>query len=216
MSLPPIYLTVEGVIGVGKTTLATLLQPTFDARLMLEQFEDNPFLAAFYDEPERYAFQTQVVFLLSRYRQQREITALAGRLPLITDYLFAKDRLFARLNLAGPSWETYVELHNALAEQIAMPDLVIYLRASVDTLMDRIAQRGRSYEQTMSRDYITRLSAAYDDYFARYEPDHLLVVETDELNVVERASDLEALRHALITRLRQMTFPLLLPTDSQL
>ena len=213
MSLPPVYLAVEGVIGVGKTTLAHLLQPTFDAKVMLEQFETNPFLPAFYKEPDRYAFQTQVAFLLSRYRQQREITAVAGRLPLVSDYLFAKDQLFAQLNLKDAEWSTYLALHEALAEQIAVPDLVVYLRASVDVLMARITQRGRAYEQDMSRDYITRLAAAYDRYFEAYEQDRVLVIDTDELNLVARAADLNAVRQVIIEQLRAMTFPLLLPTE---
>ncbi|MGH2544363.1 MAG: deoxynucleoside kinase, partial [Ardenticatenaceae bacterium] len=165
----PIYIAIEGVIGVGKTTLARLLQPVYEAELVLETFEENPFLASFYSDPERYAFQAQVVFLLSRYEQQRRVGALAGRAPLISDYLFAKDRLFARLNLHGDEWTTYLRLHEVLAERIVQPDLVVFLRASVATLMARIVERGRSYERSMSRDYIARLAAAYDAFFARYD-----------------------------------------------
>ncbi|HEX8682970.1 MAG TPA: deoxynucleoside kinase, partial [Ardenticatenaceae bacterium] len=174
------------VIGVGKTTLARLLQPDYEAELMLEVFEQNPFLPLFYTDPERYAFQTQIFFLLNRYRQQRGLLERVGRVPLLSDYLFAKDQLFARLNLQGDEWATYEHLHQALADQIARPNLVIYLRAEVDTLMGRIAQRDRPYERGMSRDYITRLAQAYDRFFDSYASDSLLVIETDDLNLLTR------------------------------
>lgn len=190
----PLYIAIEGVIGVGKTTLARLLQPEFQVRLVLEVFEENPFLASFYADRERYAFQTQIFFLLSRYRQQAKIRELVGRVPLLTDYLFAKDQLFARLNLAGDELATYETLYHTLAEHIAVPDLVIYLRASVDTLMARIAARDRPYERGMPRDYIAALARAYDDFFASYTATPLLVIDTDDLNVVGNAEDLERIR----------------------
>lgn len=190
----PIYLAIEGVIGVGKTTLATRLQAEYDATLVLEVFEENPFLPLFYADPERYGFQTQTVFLLSRYHQQRVVREQVGRVPLISDYLFAKDRLFARLNLHGDEWETYEQLHRTLAEQLTLPDLTIYLRASVDTLMARIAHRGRSYERDMSRDYIARLAAEYDSFFSDYRATPLITFETDGLDVVGQPADWEAMR----------------------
>lgn len=196
--MPPIYIAIEGAIGVGKTTLASLLQPQYNARLMLEVFEENPFLSLFYQEPERYAFQVQIEFLLSRYHQQQAICEQVGQGSIISDYMFAKDRLFAGMNLQGPEWRTYDRLHDVLAEQIASPDLLIYLRANVDTLMARIAHRGRPYERSMSRDYIARLADAYDEYFSSYTATSLLTIETDNLNVITCPNDL-----GLIQRLIQ-------------
>ncbi|HBY96714.1 MAG TPA: hypothetical protein DEP84_22670, partial [Chloroflexi bacterium] len=207
----PLYIAIEGVIGVGKTTLARLLQPEFEARLMLEVFEENPFLASFYADRERYAFQTQIFFLLSRYRQQVKIRGFAGRIPLLSDYLFAKDHLFARLNLAGDELATYETLYHTLAEHTAAPDLVIYLRASVDTLMARIAARDRPYERGMPREYIANLARAYDEFFASYTGTPLLVVDTDDLNVVTNAQDLAALRARVRAALGQGTYQQSLP-----
>lgn len=185
----PVYLAIEGVIGVGKTTLARLLRVEYEAALCLEAFDENPFLPLFYQDPERYAFQNQIFFLLSRFHQQQQISDRAGQEPVISDYLFDKDRLFARLTLQGDEWSTYEELHRVLAARVVAPDLVIYLRADVDTLMSRIALRGREYERNMSRDYIGRLAAEYDRYFREYDRAPLLVIETDDLHVPERAID---------------------------
>jgi len=181
------YIAIEGVIGVGKTTLARLLQPAFSADILLEIFEENPFLSDFYADRERYAFQTQIFFLLSRYHQQRrsvpEILS-AGKL-LISDYTFAKDSLFASINLRNDELETYKSLHEALAEKIALPDLLVYLRAGTDTLMSRIATRDRSYERNMERDYIETLNGAYEDFFSRpYENVPVLTIDTDPLDFV--------------------------------
>lgn len=200
----PIYIAIEGVIGVGKTTLATRLQDEYTATLVLEVFEENPFLPLFYADPERYGFQTQTVFLLSRYHQQRVVREQVGQVPLISDYLFAKDRLFARLNLHGDEWETYEQLHRTLAEQLILPDLTIYLRASVETLMARIARRGRSYERDMSRDYIARLAAEYDSFFGDYRATPLLIFETDGLDVVEQPDDWESLRARIRERVIEL------------
>lgn len=186
-----VYIAIEGPIGVGKTTLARMLQPEFDAELVLEIFEENPFLSDFYADRARFAFQTQIFFLLSRYRQQREVHRLAQHRSLITDYIFAKDRLFAHLNLHGDELETYEHLHQALAERVTVPDLVLYLRASPDVLMERIATRDRPYERTMSRDYIVDLSRAYDQFFATYQGARVLVLDTDRLNVVRNPADLQ-------------------------
>lgn len=193
MAAPPVYIAIEGVIGVGKTTLARLLQPHYGAKLVLEQFEENPFLAPFYEDPARYAFQVQIFFLMSRYEQQSAVQQWAGRVPLVSDYLFAKDRLFARLNLQGAEWETYCKVHDGLAERIVAPTLTIFLRASVDTLMQRIARRGRPYERTMPRSYIAQLAEAYERFANRHDPHSLLVVDTDRLNVVEQPQDLAML-----------------------
>lgn len=207
----PLSIAIEGVIGVGKTTLARLLQPDYEARLMLEVFEENPFLASFYADRERYAFQTQIFFLLSRYRQQARIRELARRVPLLSDYLFAKDHLFATLNLAGDELATYETLYRTLAEHVTVPDLVIFLRASVSTLMARIAARDRPYERGIPRDYIADLARAYDDFFASYTDAPLLVIDTDDLNVVSNAEDLDAIRARVRAALGQGTYQQSLP-----
>ena len=144
------YIVIEGVIGVGKTSLARLLQPQFEANLLLEVFEENPFLSSFYADRQRYAFQTQMFFLLSRYHQQRRgvPSALAEDKPLISDYSFDKDALFARINLSGDELDMYYRVHEALAEKIPRPDMIVYLRASTDRLMHRITLRDRPYERS--------------------------------------------------------------------
>ncbi len=158
------YLAIEGVIGVGKTTLARLLQPVFQAELLLEVFEENPFLSDFYSDRQRYAFQTQIFFLLSRYHQQRRAVpeVLERGANLIADYTFEKDALFASINLKGDELEMYYRVHEALAEKIPLPDLILYLRASTDTAMQRIALRDRSYERNMERSYIAEVNQAYE------------------------------------------------------
>src|SRR5258707_8661511 len=161
------YIAIEGVIGVGKTTLSRLLQHAFESEILLEIFEENPFLSDFYADRERYAFQTQIFFLLSRYHQQRRTVPglLAAGKSLISDYTFAKDALFARINLKGDELEMYYKVHEALAEKIPKPDLVVYLRADTDVLMRRIALRDRSYERNMERAYIDLLNHTYEDFF---------------------------------------------------
>ncbi|MBA3533464.1 MAG: deoxynucleoside kinase [Ardenticatenales bacterium] len=191
------YIAIEGVIGVGKTSLATLLQDEYNAQAVMEVFEENPFLSSFYHEPERYAFQVQVAFLLSRYQQQRVIGEQAGRRSLVSDYLFAKDQLFARLNLSGDEWETYHQLYHVMAERIIRPDLVVYLRASTDTLMERITRRGRPYEKNMARQYIERLAATYEAFFATYNPSPLLIIDSDGLDFVGCQGDLRYVRQQL-------------------
>jgi deoxyguanosine kinase len=188
------YFAIEGVIGVGKTTLARMLRPAFDAELVLEVFEENPFLSNFYSDRARYAFQTQIFFLLSRYHQQRRNISdrLANASALISDYTFEKDALFARINLQGDELEMYYTVQEALAEKITPPDLIVYLRASTDTLMHRIAMRDRPYERSMERDYIHLLNESYDDFYsAGSHNSRILTIETDDLDFVGRPEDLE-------------------------
>ncbi len=185
------FIAVEGVIGVGKTTLARLMQPEFGAQLLLEEFEENPFLADFYADRQRYAFQTQIFFLLSRYRQQQAVPAKRRQGPLISDYTFMKDRLFAYLNLRGDELAVYQSVYSALAENIPPPDLVVYLRAETDTLMERIAVRDRPYERDMDRGYIDALNRAYDGFFTAYRDSPVLVIDTDNLNIVTVPDDLD-------------------------
>ena len=185
------YLAIEGVIGVGKTSLARLLQPTFGAGVLLEVFEENPFLSDFYDDRARYALQTQLFFLLSRYRQQREVPELLSRHgSLIADYTFAKDALFARLNVRGDELELYRRMHDALAEKVLKPDLTVYLKAPTPLLMARIAQRGRSYEKNMDPGYIQALGEAYDDFFGTYADGRVLVIDAASIDYVANADHL--------------------------
>jgi deoxyguanosine kinase len=186
----PFFLAIEGPIGVGKTTLARLLQPRFEAGLLLEAFEENPFLSSFYTDRARYAFQTQMFFLLSRYRQQQSIPSLTMHGPLLSDYFFEKDSLFARLNLDGDELEMYQRLYDVLSDHIAFPDLVVYLWADLDTLMVRIATRDRPYEREMDRHYIDSVRQAYERYFASYTNAPLLAIDTNDLNFVHDSSAL--------------------------
>jgi len=188
------YLAIDGVIGVGKTSLVRLLQPAFGAQVLLEVFEENPFLSDFYSDRARYAFQTQIFFLLSRYHQQRAAPALLEQGALIADYTFSKDALFARINLAGDDLALYHRLHDALAEKIPHPDLVVYLRAPTSVLLQRIARRGRAYERQMDPAYLADLNAAYDQFFLApngpraQQP--VLTLDTQNLNFVSNDGDL--------------------------
>jgi deoxyadenosine/deoxycytidine kinase len=198
------YVAIEGPIGVGKTTLARLIHEELEAELLLEVFEENPFLSDFYADRAKYAFQTQIFFLLSRYRQQYQVIPhVLRRSPLVSDYTFSKDQLFARLNLAGDELAVYDTLHAVLAEKIPRADLVVYLRADQDVLMERIEMRDRTYERAMSRQYIADLMKAYDRFFGSYTESPVLVLDTNTLNIVrseeDLASALERIRSALGT-----------------
>jgi deoxyguanosine kinase len=197
------YLAIEGVIGVGKTTLARLLQPSFQSNLLLEVFEENPFLSKFYADRARYAFQTQMFFLLSRYHQQRRgvLELTAGGLSLISDYTFEKDALFASINLKEDELEMYNRVHEALAEKIKTPDLIVYLRASTEVLMARITQRDRSYERNMEQSYIRDVNHAYDEFFfkSHSHSSPVLVIDSDTLDFVRFPDDL----HEIENRIRQ-------------
>ena len=188
------YFAIEGVIGVGKTTLARMLQPAFQSNLLLEVFEENPFLSQFYGDRARYAFQTQIFFLLSRYHQQNQSipTMLEEKELLISDYTFEKDALFARINLSGDELEMYRRVHEALAEKMVHPDLVVYLRASTQRLLQRINQRDRTYERNMDADYIQQVNQAYDDFFMNNAGLSIpvLVLDGNQLDFVARPSDL--------------------------
>lgn len=193
------YIAIEGVIGVGKTTLARLLQPRFEtADLLLEVFEENPFLSDFYGDRARYAFQTQIFFLLSRYRQQNSTVPalLATGKNLLADYTFAKDALFARINLHGDELTMYHRVHEALAEKIPLPDLTVYLSATVDTLMARIALRDRPYERAMERSYIGELVTAYDDFFASTQSPKL-VIDSNQLDFVRYPEHLKLIENKI-------------------
>jgi deoxyguanosine kinase len=194
------YVAIEGVIGVGKTTLARLLQSAFDAEILLEVFEENPFLSDFYEDRARYAFQTQIFFLLSRYHQQRRgvTEVVATGKNLLSDYTFAKDALFASINLEGDELEMYRRVHEALAEKIPLPDLLVYLRADTDVLMQRIALRDRTYERNMERAYIDELNHAYDEFFAMpYDHTPVLTIDTNNINIVQNPDHLKQVENKI-------------------
>jgi deoxyguanosine kinase len=204
---------------VGKTTLARLLQESFGARLLLEVFEENPFLSEFYTDRERYAFQTQIFFLLSRYHQQRRTVAdiLNEGENLIADYSFEKDALFAQINLKGDELDMYHNVHDALAEKILPPDLLVYLRADTDVLMQRIAMRDRPYERSMERAYIQTVNQSYDEFFSngmdRRSP--VLTINTNELDYVRSADDLKTVEERIRQRLKMTPFQTELPLDGE-
>lgn len=198
------YIAIEGVIGVGKTTLARLLRPLFNAQVLLEVFEENPFLARFYQDRERYAFQTQTFFLLSRYQQQHEaVPAALAQSNLISDYTFDKNKIFARLTLSGDELEMYERVQDTLGARIRTPDLTVFLRANVENLLMRIAVRDRSYERTMDRDYIAALANAYEMYYTNYTVSPALIVETDTLDYVHQTADLQRVAEMIRERLAE-------------
>lgn len=189
-----LFIAIEGPIGVGKTTLARLLQPYLEARLLLENFEGNPFLGDFYSDRRKYAFQTQIFFLLSRYQQHRQLAEPGWReVNILSDYTFSKDRLFAQLNLSPEELELYEQIHAILAEKIRSPDLIVYLKASLDVLMERIAFRDRPYERNMDKDYIEEVRLAYERFYARYNEVPVLALDTDHLNFVRNPEDLNCI-----------------------
>ncbi len=197
-----VYVAIEGVIGVGKTTLARLSQSEFKAELLLEVFEENPFLERFYQDRKRYGFQTQIFFLLSRYHQQHDaIPAALARGNLISDYTFDKNQIFARLNIEDDELLMYEQVHSILSTKIPLPDLIVYLRADTDVLMERIATRDRPYERAMERDYIAALVHAYDEFLGHYTAAPVLTIDTNQLNIVRRPTDLRYVLDAIRAKL---------------
>jgi deoxyguanosine kinase len=189
------FIVVEGAIGVGKTSLVLLLSKKFNAKYNLEIVEENPFLSKFYNDIERYAFQTQIFFLLNRYKQQLELVQqdLFNQL-IFSDYLFAKDRIFAHLNLSGNELSMYEHLYEIMVEDIPRPDLIIYLQASTELLMKRIALRDRPFERKISYEYMRRLNLAYQEFFSypdNYKKIKLIKINTNDLDFVSKKKDLE-------------------------
>jgi deoxyadenosine/deoxycytidine kinase len=186
------YIAIEGPIGVGKTSLANMMAKELGARLVLEEFDENPFLPEFYKDPERFAFQTQLFFLLQRYRQQQELRQVdMFQNLLVTDYMFVKDRLFASLNLNEKEIQLYDTVANLLERNIIKPDLVIYLQADTETLMKNIDKRGRDMESEITYDYIDALGQVYTEYFFRYQETPLVIINTNNIDFVHNQDDLQ-------------------------
>ena len=203
------FVAIEGVIGVGKTTLARYLKEILDGTLVLEVFEENPFLSSFYQDRDRYAFQTQMFFLLSRYRQLQALDRMPR--PIVSDYMFAKDTLFAHQTLRGDELMMYERVYAALSENAVHPDLVVYLRADTATLMERIAVRDRPYERGMDESYIDGLRIAYEHFFTNFDSDHLLRIDTGNLDYVHNEEDRREVIQRILSRLgkapQQQTLP---------
>jgi deoxyadenosine/deoxycytidine kinase len=188
----PYHIAIEGTIGVGKTSLAGILGDRLEAKLILEEFEENPFLVEFYKDSDRFAFQTQLFFLLSRYRQQQQLqqTDLFTK-TLISDYMFVKDRLFAALNLDDKEMSLYNTVARILEKNVASPDMVIFLQSDTDRLMQNIKLRGREYEKLIDWKYIDALNQMYNEYFFRYDDSPLLIINTNDIDFVNNKDDLE-------------------------
>ncbi len=192
------YIVVEGPIGAGKTSLSRMLAEELQARLVLEVVEENPFLAPFYADPESYGFKVQVFFLLSRYKQLQDLNQGALFYPhTVSDYLFDKDFIFASINLRGAEWELYQDLYQQLRPKLSEPDLIVYLRASPNLLLKRIAKRARSFEQNMEASYLRRLGEAYDEYFSRHQG-VVYTIEAADYDFVENPDDREQLLNDIL------------------
>lgn len=182
------YIVIEGVIGAGKTALSNIIGSKYGGQMVLEEFEDNPFLPKFYNDRVRYAFQTQLAFLASRFQQKQRLNNFdLFHDMIVSDYLFEKDRLFARINLSQDEMALYDKIYNIMIEKTARPDLVIYLQSSVDRLMVNIEKRGRSYERNITRQYLEELNNAYNHFFYHYTRAPLLIINSSELDFVNNA-----------------------------
>ncbi len=185
------HIAVEGSIGVGKTSLAKILSKKLQCKLVLEEFEENPFLADFYKDSERFAFQTQLFFLLSRYRQQAELQQIdIFSKSIVSDYMFMKDRIFASLNLSDKEMPLYNNVANILEKTMIYPDLIIFLQSDTDRLMRNIKKRGRDYESDMDSNYIDALNQIYNEFFFRYDKSPLLIINTNDIDFVNDSNDL--------------------------
>jgi len=188
------YIAIEGPIGVGKTSLANLLAKAMKGRVIEEQVEENPFLKDFYHDRQKYSFQTQLFFLLSRYRQQKELAQCdLFNKTIISDYLFAKDRIFAYLNLDKNEMDLYEQVYQTLDAKLPKPDLVIFLQATTEVLAERVSARNREYEKEIEPDYLEALQQAYNDFFFHYDETPLLVINSSEIDFVNNEGDLELL-----------------------
>ena len=177
------YIAIEGVIGAGKTTLASMLSKSLGSSVIMEEFDQNPFLEEFYNDPERYAFQTQLFFLLNRFNQLQELRQTdIFKQTVVSDYIFEKDRIFATLNLTPKEMKLYDGIARLMEKEISVPDIVIYLQASTAKLMNNIRKRGRSFEKNMKVEYIDALNELYTKFFFHYNKAPLLVIHTDDID----------------------------------
>ena len=188
------YIVVEGPIGVGKSSLTNILAERFHARRVMEVVEENPFLSSFYSDRAKYAFQTQMFFLLSRFKQQQKLFQqdLFASVT-VSDYLFAKDRIFAHLTLDPNELALYERIFEELGPRVAKPDLVIYMQARLEVLLHRIKKRGREFERKFDQTYLEDLCKAYNEFFFHYQETPLLVVNTSDIDFVNNPEDLENL-----------------------
>jgi len=192
------YVVVEGPIGVGKSTLTRLLIERLQGRGVFEVVEENPFLASFYSDRDKYAFQTQLFFLLSRFKQQQELFQdELFQQTLVSDYLFAKDRIFATITLDPNELALYERVYENVGPRVRKPDLVVYLRARLDVLLARIKKRGREFERRFDPEYLEELCRVYNEFFFRYDDTPLLVVDTSEIDFVANESDFEEIFSAM-------------------
>ena len=192
------HISIEGSIGVGKTSLAHLLSKELNAKLVLEKFEDNPFLVDFYKDQKRYAFQAQLFFLLSRYKQQSEFHQInIFSKSLVADYMFMKDRIFAALNLDDKEMVLYNNIANILEKNIIYPDLIIFLQSETERLIDNIKIRGRKYEMNMDWNYIDSLNQMYNEYFFRYDKSPVLIINTNDIDFVHNDNDLNEIMNII-------------------
>lgn len=193
------HIAIEGVIGAGKTSLTLKLAKLLKGRAVLEKFEENPFLEKFYDDIEHFAFQTQMFFLLSRYKQQQELAQMdLFEQTTVSDYMFEKDKIFAYLNLQDDELRLYETLVSLLERTVPKPDLVVYLQCNVEHLMANIRKRGRKFERTISAEYIQGLNEAYNYFFFRYKSSPLLIVNADQLDFVNNEKDFENLASEIL------------------
>jgi deoxyguanosine kinase len=188
------YIVVEGPLGVGKTSLAQLLAERINAKAILEETEENPFLLNFYKDPLRFAFQTQIYFLLRRFQRQDEINQIdLFKRVVVSDFLFDKDRIFARFNLDDREFGLYEQMFHLLKAAVIKPDLVIFLQARADTLKERIRKRDREYEKAISLKYLEQINQAFNDFFFHYTETPLLVINASDIDFVHVPSDLDEL-----------------------
>lgn len=195
------YVVVAGPIGAGKTSLARLLAERFQAELMLENADANPFLARFYQDAERYALSTQLFFLFQRASQVQDLKQmeLFGR-ATVADFMLDKDQLFAQINLSDEEYRLYQQIYSHLKTQTPTPDLMIYLQVAPEVLADRVRGRGVEYEAPVTLDYLTRVADSYSRYFYHYDASPLLIVNSEHLNFVEQPQALDM----LVERIGQM------------
>jgi len=206
------FVTIEGNIGAGKTTLATLLQKHYGARLILEEFADNPFLQKFYENPKQYAFPVELFFMAERYKQLKDLITINDLFNTVTisDYLFTKCLLFAKVNLPADEFRLYQRLFDIIHQQLLQPDILIYLHAPVHKLQENIKKRNRSYEQQIEDDYLLNIQDTYTQYIKQHNVKTLLV-DASQADFLNNPSHMQTIIHALDQEYPEGQHPILLP-----